>query len=703
MSTDKPFKIEHCTIKPREFSIEFPNGDIKILQPKFIEVLNYLASQYPRLVDRQELIENIWDGNHFVGEKSLTNAIWNLRNELKQTGANYIETVRKKGYRLQVKPVYLDEEVADSDIPEKANWFKNTSTIAIASTLCLCLLVFGLFFINQSTTPPMRLSKTITNDPGREVYASVSPDEQHLIYSWRQIGQQPNLYLRNLTRLEEPAKQLTFSEDYEGRAVWHPNNETIYFQRKSWDYRECEIVALNVITIEEQVIAECQAEIDFALAISSSGQYLAFSNSTQDAQKPHVFLIDLANKNSQAPLYPCLDNCQYKDLDFAFSPDDKKVVISRTLDEGLSESIFVYDVKSKSFEFLTNSEGDVKGLVWHPSGNSVIYSAQVAGQRDGYSIDLKTKEKTKLGIVGFSYPTFLPQSTDLIYHNYQNLNHLSSIAIDEEVSSAPFPLVQSDYSYHSPHYSASTDQIVFVSNESGYNELWLSNIDGSKRQKLTSMSANLSFPKWSHNGEFIAFLGPRDGDNGNALYVLNVNSKVIKQLSSDVEQHFPPAWQLDDKALLAGARTGNDWGLYTFPISGDTPEKLLNRKVKMAQQTPDGQLWFSPGRNKGLWLLKKTAQVETVKQILPATVFNVSYQWQVADSAIYFVQEQADHVQFSRYDTTNEQLEAIVKLPTGTIDRMTTLTAIPSQNRVIFTQREFPKADIKQLSDPAFK
>lgn len=700
MSTDKPFKIEQCTIKPREFSIEFPNGEVKILQPKFIEVINYLAAQYPRLVDRQELIENIWDGNHFVGEKSLTNAIWNIRNELKRTGNNYIETVRKKGYRLQVKPVYLDEEVADIAVQEKPVWYKQTSSIAIFATLFLCVIVFGLVALNPSKTPAIKLTKTITNDPGREVYASVSRDGQHLIYSWRQIGQQPNLYLRKLKQLQEPAKQLTFSEDYEGRAVWHPNNETIYFQRKSWDYRRCEIVELNIITIEEKVIANCQAEIDFALAISSNGQYLAYSKSTEAEQKPHVYLIDLTNGFSEKPLYPCVERCQYKDLDFAFSPDDKKVLISRTLDEGLLESIFVYDIDKEEFDLLTNSEGDVKGLAWHPSGNIIIYSAQVAGQRDGYSINLATKETAKLDITGFSYPTFLPGTHELIYHNYQNLNHLSSIAINEEVSSAPFPLVQSDYSYHSPHYSLATNQLVFVSNESGHNELWLSDIDGSNRQKLTSMTSNLSFPKWSNNGEFIAFLGPKTGASGTALYVLNVSSKVIKQLDSEVEQHFPPSWQLDDKSLLAGARTGNDWGLYAFPINGDEPKKLLNRKVKMAQQTSDGQLWFSPGRNKGLWVLEAVGQEKTVKQILPASIFNVSYQWQIAESGIYFVQEQSDHVQFSRFDTSTEQLDAIVKLPTGTIDRMTTLTAIPSKNRVIFTQREFPKADIKQLSDP---
>jgi len=49
MIADRPFKLDQCLIKPREYSIEFENGEIKVMQPKYIDVLNYLASQYPRI------------------------------------------------------------------------------------------------------------------------------------------------------------------------------------------------------------------------------------------------------------------------------------------------------------------------------------------------------------------------------------------------------------------------------------------------------------------------------------------------------------------------------------------------------------------------------------------------------------------------------------------------------------------------------
>ena len=78
MKASKAFKLGNCQILPLEFSIQFENCEKQSLQPKFIEVLVYLAENYPRIITRDELIEHVWLGNNYVGEKALTNAIWHL-------------------------------------------------------------------------------------------------------------------------------------------------------------------------------------------------------------------------------------------------------------------------------------------------------------------------------------------------------------------------------------------------------------------------------------------------------------------------------------------------------------------------------------------------------------------------------------------------------------------------------------------------
>ncbi len=105
------YMLGACKVLPQEYAIEFENGEKHSLQPKYIEMLNYLAVHYPRIITREELIDNIWQGNYYVGDKALTNTIWHLRQQLKQANEHgeYIETIRKMGYRLIVEPQWQED------------------------------------------------------------------------------------------------------------------------------------------------------------------------------------------------------------------------------------------------------------------------------------------------------------------------------------------------------------------------------------------------------------------------------------------------------------------------------------------------------------------------------------------------------------------------------------------------------------------
>jgi len=701
MIADRPFKLDQCLIKPREYSIEFENGEIKVMQPKYIDVLNYLASQYPRIVERQELIDNIWDGNHYVGEKSLNNSVWNLRNELKHTGVTYIETIRKKGYRLLIQPHYLEAETALAKSTVLSH-----KHLKLASYITAAVVIFSVMiwiYLSQINAQDQTQISSITSEPGREVYPVISPDKKYVIYSWRRIGKQPNLYLKNLHDKSKSAKQLTFSNDYEGRVVWGPKGEYVYFQRKHWDYASCEIIRLNIITTKQKTIAPCIGEVDFSLAISPDGNRLAYIYSDENSTKRRLHFLDVDTQKAPYPAYDCKESCRYDDLDSAFSPDGKSLIISRSLDKGLNEDLFLFDLTSQSFKQLTQNEGDIKGFTWHPKNDRIIYSTQFAGHRDGFILNLKNNTRTKMSIPGFSYPNFIPKTKDIIYHDRQVSSLLSSFEISDEMASAPFPFIQSNYSYHSPHYSKIMNKVVFVSNESGFEEIWTSNIDGSDRQQLTSMKSHLAYPRWSHNGEYIAFLGPKTLGKSNELYILNVKSQVVKTIKSEFEQHFRPSWQHDDLALIAGALDNHKPALYAFGINNQTPKKILDKQASFAIEDNDGNIYYSPSRNSGLWLFNPDNN--HTKQVINNDLFRVKYNWELSDEGIYFQHDYTDHHQINYFDLQNKKIDAVLKLPKGTIQRQTSLTLIKDKDtkKIIFTQLEFPNVDVKRLSHPKLK
>ena len=147
---DNPFKIGQCLITPEEFTIQLENREKQSLQPKFIEVLCYLAKNYPRIIPREELIEQIWGENSFVGDKSLTNAIWHLRKNLSQAdnGNEVIETIRKAGYRLVIEPKWLENKTDNSQVStNQANTAANKSITMKKALLAKCCSYSVDFFM----------------------------------------------------------------------------------------------------------------------------------------------------------------------------------------------------------------------------------------------------------------------------------------------------------------------------------------------------------------------------------------------------------------------------------------------------------------------------------------------------------------------------------------------------------------------------
>ena len=54
------------------------------LPAKAIQVLFLLMRNTQTTVTREELIQFVWNGNEYVGEKALTHAIWQLRKALNE-------------------------------------------------------------------------------------------------------------------------------------------------------------------------------------------------------------------------------------------------------------------------------------------------------------------------------------------------------------------------------------------------------------------------------------------------------------------------------------------------------------------------------------------------------------------------------------------------------------------------------------------
>lgn len=92
------------------------NGHSTKLTPKCANLFKLLLEASPSVVSRDVLIEKVWEGNIYSGEKSLTNNIWQLRKALESLSVSFqLTNVPKEGYYIEVS---TDVQFSDGGLDE---------------------------------------------------------------------------------------------------------------------------------------------------------------------------------------------------------------------------------------------------------------------------------------------------------------------------------------------------------------------------------------------------------------------------------------------------------------------------------------------------------------------------------------------------------------------------------------------------------
>lgn len=701
-------KIGVCTIYPQEHTFQYEGDKKQSLQPKVVDVILYLAKHYPNIISREELIDTIWNGNYYVGEKSLTNAIWQLRKSLRSASGDseVIETIRKTGYRLLIEPSAIKYESTLNN-PGNANSVSlKYWTLLLPFMLLVIFVGYWVWKIDETSTLQQSKITAITTEPGRELYVSLSPDKRYIAYRWLTREGEHNLYLRDLNHLDQPAKQLTFDSASEGHSVWSNDGQSLYFSRRNYQDNFCHIVKLNIATRQEIKVTECPNDRGYRyLDISPDDRYLAYRGQHDENFDSGIYFIDLVNENPEPVRFSCTGDCGYRDRDMAFSPNGQYLLVSRR-QNALIENLYLVDLKTKRSEQLTIGEANIVGFSWHPDGRRIVYASEHADVYNGYLLDTLTKKIQPLNIDGMSFPAFTKEPTpSLFYVQREEKDYISAFQLNEAIPSSPFPILLSEYNHSMPDYSKVAKKIAYISNESGQYELWISDPKGQVREKLTSLKTIARYPKWSHDGSRIVFLSKTEDDSGDKLYIVNVASKEIHIMSTGFADHNRPSWSFDDSAIISSVSDKGITNLFMFNIDSQESHQLTDNGGRFGMMVSANKLLYTGYGSQTLQQLD--LNYERGHPSRHSIAINDDkefprYSWTNSSDGIYFRKNINNHQQIAFYDFTTQQFTPLLKLPGRASDSFGALTIDEDSKQIIFTRRDERQGSIKQLEHPLF-
>lgn len=150
-----------------------------------------------------------------------------------------------------------------------------------------------------------------------------------------------------------------------------------------------------------------------------------------------------------------------------------------------------------------------------------------------------------------------------------------------------------DANAYLPAYSPNGQQIAFMSNRSGNNDIWVINRDGSGLRQLTTSQGSDQSPTWSPSGTQIAFTSDRASTNKPKLYVMNADGSGQQSLPTSVSHVDKPTWApapYNEIAFTGDVPGGYDIHVYDL-------ETRTTRKVTFGEGTNESPSYSASGKH----------------------------------------------------------------------------------------------------------
>jgi Tol biopolymer transport system component len=234
---------------------------------------------------------------------------------------------------------------------------------------------------------------------------------------------------------------------------------------------------------------------------------IVFVNKSENVN--HLLLMDLNSSGSGFHVRRLTANTEAENYP-SWSPDGKRLAYQR---DYYGSAIYIADANGKNQFRLSPTPGFDATPSWSPDGKQIIYTR----------------------VLGFMVPGQVPKT---------EIHIINADGSDDHII-----LPKSDFSVE-PRWSVN-NQIVFMSDMNGGQQIFTMNNDGSHIRQLTAEGSN-GDPVWSPDGSEISFGSNREGNGKLNIFVMHANGSNIMQLT-----HFGAPlesgdtnWSADGKKII---------------------------------------------------------------------------------------------------------------------------------------------------------
>jgi eukaryotic-like serine/threonine-protein kinase len=436
---------------------------------------------------------------------------------------------------------------------------------------------------SRSATPTFT---RLTDQPGPELYPSLSPDGKSLVYQSRASGKW-DIYFQRVGG-KNPINLTKDSADENMQPAFSPDGEHVAFRSE----RDGGGIFLMGATGEDvrRLTSFCYNPSwapDGKEIVCSTGWFKGVEETTTSLNG-RLFWVNISTGESR-PIPGRIEDARQP----SWSPNGYRIAYWGR-QHGAQRDIWTVAANGGDPVPVTNDSYMDWNPVWSPDGRYLYFSSDRGGSMNLWRvrIDERTGE-----ILASPEPITMPSewsgyisfNRDGLHMAYVQQTRTSSIyrgafdPVRERVVGQPVPLTQGTKQYWGPDVSPDGQWVTFSSRQEP-EDLYLVKTDGTGLRQLTDDTYLKREPRWSPDGKRIAFFSNRTGKW--QIWAIRPDGSNLEQLTNAAEGADGPVWSPDGTRLFCFTPTGRPF-VFELSKSWNVPSY---RELPRESQT-GGTLW----------------------------------------------------------------------------------------------------------------
>jgi len=632
------------------------SGKAVPVEPKALQVLVFLLANRGRLVEKGELLSDVWN-DAFVKENVLSRAIAQLRKALADDAkaARYIETVPTKGYRFIANVQVVTDSTARPSGPATTSHYPKAQRFWLAAALVAALgiaVAWWAWIGNRPRPLEVRQSIQVTTASGLSIYPTFSPDGSAMAYA-ADHGKGFEIFVRQLAPGGREV-QITSDGGQNVQPAWSPNGQFVSYH----SYKNNGIWIVSALGGSVRRVSETGSHP----AWSRSGEWIAFQSAP---------LTDLSGDSSG--VFP-------PSTIWRIRPDgrDATAITRAGVPEGGHGSpswssdgkhlVFVSVIFGHSSVWATDTNGSPPVRVspealgnYDPiytlDGKSVLYGAvtytgnyglwQVKVMSDTSAPAGEPVQVLNSGGLRVKNLSLSSDGKRVLFSGVSLASSLQSLPLSPSGEPAGPPVaISSDVGCRSFGASFSPDgsRIAFSSCRGlagSVPQVWLMSADGSNKEPLTTGPSPSGMPRWFPKGNRVIFLEGHYDPKG--LYSIDLETRQQKLVAPITQAFETFDLSPDGKHVAFSATSAGAINLWLLNLDDSTPRQLTFDKemIGFPIWSPDGKFIAAEiqrGRDVNIALLP--ADSGALTQITFDRALNWPHSWSSDGDKIFFAKRE---------------------------------------------------------------